>query len=259
MPVFFDLLENPDHQVDVYRDLIQQYARLTGRRPMSPRDKITLRRRVAGALSVQRGYAGWLVTNAYYRSELKVFGNRWQRMIKRHGLPAVGLQWMAATAKPQKRRSKHDRYLCGLASFCVRWRLQGLASLELPVPLGPHIPVAEPMLLLNQMRSGGFTMFLPDIFPVPIREQLREIGLEIQAQRIPRHLAGWGRIVRREHGNTTGISRYGRMLAIHHYTSILKSRHPGIFKGNVKHIDSALGAFLDTSPENVRKLRGKSR
>lgn len=165
---------------------------------------------------------------------------------------------MAATAKPQKRCSKHDRYLCELANFCVRWRLHGLASLELPVPLGPHMPIAEPTLLLNQMRTGGFSMFLPDTFPVPSREQLREIGLNIQAQRLPGHLAGWGGIVRREHGNTAGIERYGHILAIQHYWSILKTRHDGVFKGNVRHIDEALSRqFLVTSTENVRKLRSR--
>ena len=255
MPVYFDLLEDPNQQVDMYRNLICEYCRLSGRRPLSPRDRAALRRRVAGAVSVQRGYAGWLMTNTDYRSELKALESRWQTMITKHGLPAVGLTWMAATTRPGKARSSHDRYLCDLADFCVRWRLQGLVSLELPVPLGPHVPIAEPKLLLNQMRTGGFSMFLPDTFPVPSREQLREIGLEIQAQRLPGHLAGWGGIVRREHGNTAGIERYGHILAIQHYWSILKTRHDGVFKGNVRHIDEALGAFLGTSSENVRKLR----
>ena len=85
------------------------------------------------------------------------------------------------------------------------------------------------------MRDGGFGMYLPDIFPVPSTPKLREIGMHIQAQRVPVHLAGWAKVVRRESGSKAGVERYGRMLAVHHYWSTLKARHPGVFKrGNIQ-------------------------
>lgn len=255
-PISYDLLKDPNLRSDIFRDLIDECARRSQRPPLTRRQRATLRRRAAGAIQVQRGYAGWLVTNSTYRSELEELIERWRRQIAQHRLPAAGLTWMAASAPRRKLRAKRDKYLRALADFCVRWRLQGLASLDLPTPLGPHIPVAEPYLLLRHMRVGGFAMFLPDTFPVPSREGLRDAGMVIQAQRTPEHLADWVNIVRREGNPAGGISRYGHVLAIWYCRTVLKSRHPTLLGKNTSAIDAAMADCLAVSADYVRKLRG---
>ena len=164
-----------------------------------------------------------------------------------------GLHWMACLQERPRTRSKHDQYLRAFAEFCVRWRLEGLAALELPVPLGPHLPIAEPKLLLRQMQAGGFSYFLPDTYPVPSREELREIGLRSQAVSAPKHLAQWIRVVRRESGPRGGAQYYGQLLALGHYWTALQSRRPEIFHRNRRHIAAAIGDFLGMSTETVRK------
>ena len=254
-PVRFGLLEDPNRDADSIRNLVREYATRAKRPPLTESQEITLRRRVVGTMGVRRGYVGWLITNSTYRSELAAIVKRWHPMIDQHGLPAVGLPWMAAFDQVRKRRTRRDQYLCDLADHCIRWRLLGLASLQLPEPLDLHVPVLEPSLLLPQMRAGGFCMFLPDIFPVPSPPELRKIGEHMQDSRAPAHLNGWANIVRRKAGDPSGVSRYEHVLTVHHYHAILKSRYPDIFKrGNVALIQDAIAGFLGISRDYVRKL-----
>ncbi len=252
-PVQYDLLRSTERDVAIYWDLMQQYNSRAGKPPPSADVHAELRRKLGHLANVPRGFAGWLVTNRGFLAERDTLYRRHHGAIDRYGLPPAGLTWMAYDPR-RKPRGKHEAFLCELADFCVRWRLQGMAARDLPVPLGPQVPILQSPIMLRHLNAGGFGMFLPDTFPVPSRDELREIGTAIQAQRLPAHLAGWGKIIRRE-SDDLGVARYGNMLIVHHVLNALRSRHPRLFPRNIGRIDAAIAHHVGVDCESVRKLR----
>lgn len=246
--VRFDLLDDPDRKAQSVRALVEEFAEMRGDPPPSRRTLMQFQLQSAGIKRAQRGYAGWLVTNQRYRQELRQVQEKWSPPARRFGLPMVGTLWHA----PKSFRK--SKYRMALAAFFERWQLEGLASFELPVPMGPELPVVDPKPMIARMRACGTTLFLPDTFPVPSREEIRSIGLNVQAQRADAHLRDWINIVRRE-GNRTGVARFGQLLAVHFCWAIVRSRYSNLVKRNAERIDAAVGQYVNCAPDTVRRFR----
>jgi hypothetical protein len=136
----------------------------------------------------------------------------------------------------------------------VRWRLAGLASPDLPEPLAPALPVVDPDPLRWHMKAGGLTLFLPDTFPTPSRDELRRLTQTFQDRRTPDHLRGWAQIKTKQAQGGAGARRYAHLLLVHHWLGILETRHGDRMTGRTADIQSATAQCLGCKRESVRKL-----
>jgi hypothetical protein len=113
-----------------------------------------------------RGYCGWLLTNPLFLAEHDQLLGRWADEVFDHWLPplAGSLPRGPSDAAPPDMAAD-------FAAFHARWRLAGLAAPYLPLPLAPQVPALGRR---DPGPTGGVTIFLPDTFPVPSRDELRD-------------------------------------------------------------------------------------
>jgi hypothetical protein len=206
-----------------------------------------------------RGYIGWLITNARFLKERNELFARWQSELERNGIPQSGETFLE-TVPPSKavQRITSDttkRFLDAFAQFYARWRLVQLVTGELPEPLAPQIPVRTPLALLSHMEAGGVTLYQPDTVPVPPRDTLRDVLEDVRIGNENAHLGEWITVVRKGRANNESITRFERLLVLHHYWTVLQQRHPGIFRRNTGRIQDAFADFLHVSPRAIEKDR----
>ena len=175
MPVVYDLLRDPCEQLRRLERHVGEFLRLRGESHRRGQAAADLRERFLPAAYAQRGYAGWLVSNKLYRSELDTLTHGWRRKIARHRIPVVGSTNRGALFDPVGPRylQAENRFIGDFSAFFARWQLEGQATPDLPVPLTPQAPVLVPELSRRHLALAGFTMSVPVICSVPSRDQLR--------------------------------------------------------------------------------------
>jgi hypothetical protein len=125
---------------------------------------------------VAQGYAGWLMTNRTFIDEHDDLLRGFSSDLRDFGLPGLVRPVANGVIKKLKLQSPtaSNIFFERFEAFCLRWRLSGLAAPNLPMPLQPQTPVLAPIMALGPMNGVGALFYLPDTFPVPGREELRE-------------------------------------------------------------------------------------
>jgi hypothetical protein len=206
--------------------------------------------------NVSRSYAGWLLTNATFLAEHRDLLNKWQNEVAEYGIPKMGPVVRNGCQVPMAVVVEVGRLadcIQEFENFFVRWRLQGMPAPFLPYPLQPQLPVPVLEYVLGHMRHGGQTFYLPDTFPVPSRDELREIMEDaLRGSEAPEHLADWMQIVRASNPSRNALGRFARLLAVQHYWRAIFERHGGQLRRARGLVGEALAEFLGTSPETIR-------
>jgi hypothetical protein len=213
----------------------------------------------------QRGYAGWLLTQAAFREERDSYCAKWQkesrRQMVRFGMPA-SLSSLQFTTAAESDRAFHG----DTAKFLWKWGLQGLATSELPVPIDPglHRPnFGSP----HDLRAAGTVLFVPWYFVVDKNLRLEEF-IEHQRQELSlSHLADW---TRGRESRRWGFARYAVMLQLYVWIELaLAKRYPGRLAGQFFRLDRAFARFglgddesvdqarIDHRADSIRRIRRK--
>ena len=127
------------------------------------------------------GFCGWLLTNDGFQQELHDLRDLW-RPSDNHG-SGIGLfrpaMVDAAGRRPGTRRlsGRKARFCGALDNLCSKWSLAGLATWDLPLPLGPLESV--PAALIARLRGPDATVdHFPPFYDIPsdvdLREQVRD-------------------------------------------------------------------------------------
>lgn len=206
---------------------------------------------------VARGYVGWLMLNPKFRVEHLELFQTWREEVSRYGIPQQELVVEKGTALPKgckKAGGRTTDYARAFEEFFIRWRLASLASPFLPSPLQPQLPVAN---VLGHMRLAGSVSYLPDTFPIPSREELRDI-LEDGADRqhAPEHLQDWQTLVCSSNTSKKAIARYARLFELHHFWRVLYQRHAKALHRRTGKLEEVFASFLRTSPDSIHKDLG---
>ena len=107
---------------------------------------------------------------------------------------------------------------------------------------------------MGHMRHGGTTFYLPDILPIPSRDEFRNILEESLRRRTSaEHLAEWTRIVRSGNPARNQIHRYSRIFEIQHYLRALHRRHSQALHRKKGALIVSLAAFLDVSDATIEQ------
>ena len=167
-----------------------------------------------------QAYCGWLLQQEMYWDDLAVviglFGDRFKDEL----LPQ---QVFAPPEGAELVEEPHESTLA-FKAFCEKWRLQGMATLDLPVVVEPQFtPVT---LYTPNSYPGSVTPFMPDIFPVdakgPIASSLDDARMGIDAP----HLEEWKSLISISSREKKRIDRYARQFCLQHYWRILLQRYP---------------------------------
>ncbi len=211
-------------------------------------------------------YVGWLMTTPQFTREHDELLKEHRTTISAVGLPTIGnfnlanadAEVLAAGKLNTGRVEDNGEKACleDFQDFYVRWRLQGLNAPYVPEPLGPQFPVLDPQRMSNQMAAGGLTLFLPDTFPTPGRDELRELveqALGRHSASSAEHLRGWREIIASESKARNQLARYARIARLQHYWTALQSRYAeqlGRSKGKVM---EAVANYLGVEPKTIAR------
>jgi hypothetical protein len=203
-----------------------------------------------------KGYLGWLMLNPVFLEEQNELLQKWHREIEKLGLPQLAL---ATTGKPPKKITRKmpprfPAFFEQFEQFYLRWRLLGLATPNLPIPLTPQTPLPAPILAMGPMNRVGSLFFVPDTYPIPSRDQLRNLLEDsLRHRREEEHLSEWSKIVSGKNSAKNRIERYARLFEMQHYVRILTERHSELMEGHVHELEAALAKFLDCRPPTIHR------
>jgi hypothetical protein len=190
------------------------------------------------------GYCGWLLTNPDFLAEHDALLDRWLGHLFHHPIPGpADIQRLVFPANGELPVAPSPAaFVADFAGFYDRWRLTGLAAPYLPCPAVPQIPAPVPA---RNRPPTGMTFFLPDTFPVPSREELRNL-LEgaLRGGEPPAHLAEWRDLVRGDKRSKNAIARYGRLFLLQHLMAVLFFRHGPALRRKHGRVEQALARYL---------------
>ncbi|HEY2585497.1 MAG TPA: hypothetical protein VGI81_07030 [Tepidisphaeraceae bacterium] len=204
-------------------------------------DRITRLRQTA------RAYAGWLCLDRQFIAEHDAFLATWGDKAREFGLDAP------TPAPPPKDRpdavpAPFREYTAARDRFLLRWQLAGLAGPYLPVPPMPHLPLAGGAAVLPNPALGT-TFFLPTIFPLPDRQELKQrIDEALDRQRLSAHLGGWSELIATDMAHRGKVMpRLARVFVLQHYWRVLFARHAAALHRQLGRLHEAFAGFLGTA------------
>ena len=218
-------------------------------------------------------FAGWLLTNPDFLAEHRQLFQDHAAFIGRHGIPRL-VTAASDYRTPAERRvagavppfdpadlGASEQGPAGSEAACedfetfyVRWRLQRLETPFLPEPIPPMLPVLHLPSVLGHMRAGGQVFYLPDIFPIPGRDELREL-LDDNLRDVgpdADHLSEWRDIIGVANPSKNQLVRFARQFRVQHAARALYSRHSEALRRQRGRVILALAAWLGVSDETVR-------
>lgn len=204
-----------------------------------------------------RGYAGWLLTNRDFLAEQHSVLAEWKVEVAEFHIPRTGAvvtdhSLVAGASSP--RDSRLCKFARAFEEFFVHWRLEGLPAPFLPSPLRPQMPVAILASVLGHMRDGGQTFYMPDTFPVPTRDELRDLMEDaLRGPGTPDHLAEWIANVQAGNSAKNAVSRYARVFELQHYVRVLYQRHKEALHRRKSSVNQAFAAFFQFSVDTIER------
>ncbi|MFN3148850.1 hypothetical protein [Bremerella sp.] len=204
-----------------------------------------------------RGYQGWLMSNPQFLQEL-------DRLLLDHG-PEIEDNHFDAQAWHVRLQAdwimnqnpgsvELPQALARYQVFLSRWRLSRLAGPSYPIPLGPLASGLIPQSMFHQLQSSGGFFFLPDIIPIPSRDELRSlITGALSAEEDTPHLAKWRSLMDSSKSKGPAIQQHKRRFQVQHCWRLLHERHPGIFSRKRNKLQQLFAGALETSVNSIKE------
>jgi hypothetical protein len=214
--------------------------------------------RVAGMVRTTRAYSGWLMTNPQFLGELDELLATWSPMVRRWGFDRLGIVLptggMFLPGDDPTADVSWGGYSGAFEQFFGRWRLRGMGAPYLPVPLEPLMSGRFPLSVLQQVMNSGGAFVLPDIYPVPSRDQLRGMLDDALHRSDGRdHLTEWMGLIAKDKAVKTPLIKFGRLFEVQHYCRLLHQRHAAALKRKMQHVNAALARFLRTTSSTIKQ------
>jgi hypothetical protein len=203
---------------------------------------------------VRRAYAGWLMSNREFLAEHRDLFERRSDEVARNGVPQMGPVVLNASTIPEKSVAEPGTgdFLTDFERFFMRWRLDSMPAPFVPNPLAVRIPVLDLRPILGHMREAGMSFYFPDIYPVPSRDELRQmIEDALRGGESPEHLAEWIEIVRADTTPRNQLDRFARVFEVQHYLRALYGRHSNGLHRKKSALMRALSEFLRVSEDTI--------
>ena len=216
------------------------------------------RERIAWLSSVARAYTGWLITNGQFLQEHDNLMQAWAPQIRRWRLQGVGRLLVAAGPVSLARLSDEDAaarlpFDEAVREFLIRWRLAEIVAPDMPVPHTPVMHGQVPISVVDQIARAGGVFSYPDTFPVPSRDQLRNMVVNAnRPDNASDHLAEWYEITSPRNSAKNQLDRFARFRTLCHYWRVLCTRHAANLHRKTDGLNHALGEHLGVSENTIR-------
>jgi hypothetical protein len=212
-------------------------------------------------LERQRGYVGWLLTNADFRAERDAFFAQWMRRLRlasrETGVPLSQQQRPRTTPRKPTRQFWADA-----VQFLWKWGLEAMLTPDLPLPMDPGLErpsFGDPSALM----AAGTVLFIPWYLVVDKDMRLEELIDNYRLEASLSHLEDW---LRTPIGRGWGFERFGLILRLYVWIELaLTRRYPDRMAGQVNHLDRALARFeigqtatedaIDRRADSIRRAR----
>jgi hypothetical protein len=207
-----------------------------------------------------QSYVGWLLTSKQFLEEHDDLFASHCSTVRRWGVeherPSMALQ-LFGDDRENPEKDPDWKEFCGERDrFYFRWRISGMAGPYLPIPIGSQVHADVPIsyFIRNQEQTGLY--LLPDIIPVPSRDELR-LAIEESRHRlaVPEHLAKWFQMIRPQNRAKNQLNRLARVLLLQHYWRLLHTRHHSAIRNAVGKLEAAFAAWLKVSEETIHQDR----
>lgn len=202
------------------------------------------------AQRIFKGYLGWLLTNPQFieehddlYSEYAAILSKWGSEPKR--LPLSETLFGVVSGRDPYQDPRWNDFSQERNDFYFRWRLTEMRGPYLPIPLGSHTNLTVPVsyFLWSERMTGLY--FLPDIVPMPSREEFR-LSVNESRRRIDDadQLREWKRIIAGDNQGKNQIDRFARVFKLQHYWRILGDRHETALRKSTSKLEAAFASYL---------------
>jgi hypothetical protein len=192
-------------------------------------------------------YAGWLVSNPTFRSELAALRSSHETRVLQHGFPE--LPQAALFERPGWSGLGDDPIM----QFYRRWGLHRLVTWDLPLVMSPAVHSWSLLYDGYTMEQAGLLLFIPWHLLRNTNIALQDLTRHRMAERDLKHLEGWPVT---DQGRRRGPGQHGHLLTLYCYRELaLTSRYAGRFQRNVKKLNRVFGNLLGIREDTVKKLR----
>ena len=193
-----------------------------------------------------QAYCGWLLQQEAYWHDLKVVINLFSDDFTDNLLPKQVFGAPEGADLVEEPRPSTIAF----RSFCEKWRLQGMATLDLPVVMEPQITSTS--IYTPNSHPASVTPFLPDIFPMdskgPLATSLDNARIGIEAP----HLEGWKALIAISSRQKKKVHHYARQFCLQHYWRVLLQRYPQQTRKRKSDIEEAFGRYFGVDATTIR-------
>jgi hypothetical protein len=200
-----------------------------------------------------RGYCGWLVQQREFRSEIDSLRETHGEAFSATelGFPPMQLGLERIPGYPE---FTDEGVQCVQAIF-RKWRLQQLATIDLPVPHEPQMAAAN--AYVQGVAEGGVTPHIPDIFPIygtgPVVEQMENARNSLHAP----HLNEWKRLIGSTSRQKKRVDIYARQFQFQHYFRVIRQRYPDQLRRKKGALYEAFASCFNVSKDAIERDASK--
>lgn len=203
-------------------------------------------------------YAGWLLTNSEFLGEHDALFGRWQAELKSGrsvpSFPRADFDQWEIPQVDQTGRSIPPGYFEDFYAFFRRWRLAGMAGPLLPIPLTPELPVLSSRRLVDYRHHASRAIFIPDIWPLPTRDDLQgRLEEAIRGASPPEHLAAWIGWVGSANRAKNILPKLARRCRLAHFWRVIHSRHADRLGRSKEKLIDAFAEYLEVDAKTLKR------
>jgi len=122
------------------------------------------------------------------------------------------------------------------------------------MPLGLQFPVPQPNLSAVHAQTSGSMLYIPDIAPLPSRDELRALLAETvrQTTATAPHLKVWFDLIDADTQGKRPIEKFARWYPLQHYVRVIYARHADSLCDRQGAVAKAVGSFLELTEDQLR-------
>lgn len=227
--------------------LLEQEAEKSGL-PKLAATRTQLNKERAELEKKRKSYAGWLIRNLAFRTELARLRERWHAQVRELGGIPPHPRWFQEVEVPE------DKLPCveDLFGFFRRWNLDGLATWDMPIPMNlKNLDYSWDWL--DYMKETGQVIYLPWYLQRGSQLDLKSVVERMQMRSTPSHLQGWIRIGKHKgQKREFGEQRLQELLWLHRTHTLVISARMNT-RGKLERIYQCYAKKLKTNVDQIRK------
>lgn len=195
-------------------------------------------------------YAGWLILNKEFRTELRYLQRRWSTSIaEQGGFPRRNDQ------DPARRIARRGKCAAACFAFYQRWCLDRMLTWDLPAPLDTQLHYGA-CGGREMTDDEGVTLAVPWHLLKGDTFDLQEVIRRIRFEAAPRHLRQWICRGPGRKDDQAGSTSYQRLYSLYRcYELVLFRRYRGSCHKNMEKLDRAVGEVMGREEDLVKRLR----